>query len=427
MVDGFQLRPALEPRRWSAGRPRARSAAPIAAIADADAARRGPSRSAAAWRAMRLERRPRRLDRPPSRSGSVGRRRRPARLVSASAARRARRRARAAAGPRRAAGPGPAGGAAGSDHSFGHALSSSMSMLGLAPSRASSSSSTTSSPWSSRRCDQPSATCSSAVAVVARSCCRRSRTPGRGSAPRPAALVAVAEHAPIRVVRVGLPPPERCMICVADPLEALHRSARARPPRRSCVRRSGRRGRSASGPSPRTPTMHAAPWSRAVDVAADAGRVLAVEDVLGGHRAEASRSACRSPRSARREALLVLASPGGGRASRPALADRQPRGQDVLHVQVRRRRRARPRGSRRRASPRRTYSTPDAVPVSTVVIASTMSAQLEHLAPVGVRVGQRHRAHLLDHRRRVAVGDARQLVAAALACRASGSWSTLAM
>ena len=108
--------------------------------------------------------------------------------------------------------------------------------------------------------------------------------------------------------------------------------------------------------------------------------------------------------------------PGGGRASRRACGSRaasrsrppctrgwRPRG--------------RPRGSRRRASRRARTRCSRAVPDSTVVIASTMSAQANRSRPVGVREGQRHRADLLDHRRRVAVGDARQLVAALSACR----------
>ena len=57
---------------------------------------------------------------------------------------------------------------------------------------------------------------------------------------------------------------------------------------------------------------------------------------------------------------------------------------------------------------------PIAVPDSTVVIASTMSAQPNADAAVVVRERQRHRADLLDHRRRVAVRDARELVAALL-------------
>jgi hypothetical protein len=55
------------------------------------------------------------------------------------------------------------------------------------------------------------------------------------------------------------------------------------------------------------------------------------------------------------------------------------------------------------------------VPDSIVVIASTMSLRSKLLARLGVRVGQRHRAHLLDHGRGVPVGHARQLIAALVA------------
>ena len=57
------------------------------------------------------------------------------------------------------------------------------------------------------------------------------------------------------------------------------------------------------------------------------------------------------------------------------------------------------------------YSWPIATPASTVVIASTMSSQPNTRAAVRVGVGERHRADLVDHRRRVAGGDARELVA----------------
>ncbi len=48
----------------------------------------------------------------------------------------------------------------------------------------------------------------------------------------------------------------------------------------------------------------------------------------------------------------------------------------------------------------------------------------ELVAAVRVRVGQRHRADLVDHRGRVAVGDARELVAPA-GLSSSSSWATL--
>ena len=59
-----------------------------------------------------------------------------------------------------------------------------------------------------------------------------------------------------------------------------------------------------------------------------------------------------------------------------------------------------------------TYSMLTAVPDSTVVIASTMSVQPKRSRPSWCAMRQRHRADLLDHRRRVAVRDARELVAA---------------
>ena len=56
------------------------------------------------------------------------------------------------------------------------------------------------------------------------------------------------------------------------------------------------------------------------------------------------------------------------------------------------------------------YSMLTAVPDSTVVIASRMSPRVEALAAVGMRVRERHRADLLEHRRAVAARDARELV-----------------
>src|SRR5207302_3722972 len=75
---------------------------------------------------------------------------------------------------------------------------------------------------------------------------------------------------------------------------------------------------------------------RALDVAADAGRVLAVEDMLGRHRPERPDELADFLVPPRRETLLLL-----DRlvvAERPAaLADRQAGREDVLHVDVRRR------------------------------------------------------------------------------------------
>ena len=61
-----------------------------------------------------------------------------------------------------------------------------------------------------------------------------------------------------------------------------------------------------------------------------------------------------------------------------------------------------------------TYSTLTAVPDSTVVIALDDVVPAEALA-AGMGERERHRADLLDHRRAVAQGDPRQLVAALLA------------
>ena len=158
------------------------------------------------------------------------------------------------------------------------------------------------------------------------------------------------------------------------------------------------------------PTMRPAQPGDRADVAADAGRVLAVEDDLGGHRAEHVDQRGRTSPSASRRSAPRSPSPGGGRrrsracgSTAASTAGSRCRGAS--------RPRGRPRGSRSRApraagSPARSRR-----PASTVVIASTMSSQVERGAAVGVRVGQRHRADLVDHRRRVAGGDARELVA----------------
>ena len=62
-----------------------------------------------------------------------------------------------------------------------------------------------------------------------------------------------------------------------------------------------------SGAMPQAPTIQAARGGRALDVAADASRVLAVEDPLGGHgseRPDQLRDLLRAPGA---EALLLLA------------------------------------------------------------------------------------------------------------------------
>jgi hypothetical protein len=149
---------------------------------------------------------------------------------------------------------------------------------------------------------------------------------------------------------------------------------------------------------------------RRLHVAADAVRVLAVELALGRHRAEHHHEPADLVVAPPREALLLLH--GLVVAQRVAAhADRQARGEQVLHVDVARDRVA---GlvDRRcaallvdvchadgRAGLDRGHRLDD---VGAVEVA----------APVGVRVRQRHRADLLDHRRRVAVRHAGELVAA---------------
>ena len=64
-----------------------------------------------------------------------------------------------------------------------------------------------------------------------------------------------------------------------------------------------------------------------------------------------------------------------------AHADREAHRLAALHVDVRRRPRAPPRGSRPRASRSGTYSTPIAVPDSIVVIASTRCVQSNATSP----------------------------------------------
>ena len=145
------------------------------------------------------------------------------------------------------------------------------------------------------------------------------------------------------------------------------------------------------------------------DVAAHPGRVLAVEDDLGGHRAQDVDQAPEHLRAPVGEALLDLHRPvvaAGG----PALADRQARRHQVLVVEVRAHRVA---GLVDRGR---------ALLVRRVLLADG-HARLdgrhrlddvlprERRAAVGVGVGQRQRAHLVDHRRGVAGRDARELVA----------------
>ena len=150
---------------------------------------------------------------------------------------------------------------------------------------------------------------------------------------------------------------------------------------------------------------------RRVDVAADPGRRLVVEDVLGRHRAEAPDQAGDLLGAPFDEAVLdphrlVVA------ARVAALADREPRREHVVGVEV------------RAHGVAGLVDGDRALLVLGVGLADGHAGldrrhrleqvlPLERLAAVGVRVGQRHRADLVDHRRRVAVGDARELVALA--------------
>ena len=139
------------------------------------------------------------------------------------------------------------------------------------------------------------------------------------------------------------------------------------------------------------------PRRRALDVAADAGRVLAVEDALGRHRAERPGQAAHLLVAPGGEPLLLLERlVMTERAAAPA--DREPRRLRALHVDVR--------GDRVAGLVDR-----DGAGLLRHVLAVDGRARLdgghrvddvvpaEALAPVVVRDRQRHRAHLLDHRR----------------------------
>ena len=80
---------------------------------------------------------------------------------------------------------------------------------------------------------------------------------------------------------------------------------------------------------------------------------------------------------------------------------------------------------RDRAALHRDVLEPIAVPASSVVTASTRSSQSNAGAAGVVRDRQRHRDRLLDHRRRVAAHDPRDLVAARRASRARRSCDDL--
>ena len=149
-----------------------------------------------------------------------------------------------------------------------------------------------------------------------------------------------------------------------------------------------------------------------LDVAAHAGGVLPVEDRLGRHRAQAPDKPGELLAAPVDEPFLLL----DGRvvaAGVAAAADRQPRREVVVGVDVAgggvpglvdRDRALLVLGVGlvdRGAGLDRGHGLDDVGP-------------FELPAPFGGGVGQRHRAHLLDHGRRVAVGDARELVAAAL-------------
>ena len=88
-----------------------------------------------------------------------------------------------------------------------------------------------------------------------------------------------------------------------------------------------------SGPMPDAPTMHAAAAVTDEEVAADAVRVLAVEDALGRHRAEAPDDQADLLAAETAEALLLLERlVVAERAA--AHADRQARRLAALHVDV---------------------------------------------------------------------------------------------
>ena len=188
--------------------------------------------------------------------------------------------------------------------SLGHVRSSRRSTSGI--SRLSeSSSSSTSSPWISLRVDQHVRDPLDGGAVVVdqrvRLHVRLTEQDRRGSAS--SAGRRARSRSGSRAI--GPPPPVRFRIwrpmfskrfsmrCFA--------SSRVLPARCSC-----RRSSTGSGPIAEAPTISAAMRGRALHVAADAGRVLAVEDPLGRHRAEAPHELGHLLALPRAEALLLL-------------------------------------------------------------------------------------------------------------------------
>ena len=184
----------------------------------------------------------------------------------------------------------------------------------------------------------------------------------------------------------------------------LHALGRASVPRAVRVQRLGRHAAGADHPR--------RAGRRALDVAADAGRVLPVEDALRCHRAEGPDQLRHLLRAPGAEALLLLARLVVAER-RAAPLDREAGRFRALQVDVRGGRvaglvdRDRPRllgnvlGADRRSRLDGRHRLDDVLPG-------------EGEAPVVVGDRQRHRADLLDHGRRVAVGDAGELVAALL-------------
>ena len=216
-------------------------------------------------------------------------------------------RAAARSGRRRAACPSASGGrpgrAEGSDH--GPCVLVQDVDLGLAQA-ASSSRSVTSSPYISACGDQAVGDVLGGVLVDADRVSRRSRSTGRAG--RRPACAWRGRRAPLSY---GSRLPERCMSWL--PIFSKRSMSLLLPSRAPRGRRSGRRGRSAPGAMPAQPTICAALHGHRCQVAADAGRVLAVEDVLRGHRAERPDQVADLLGAPVHEAVLDPPSPGGGR------------------------------------------------------------------------------------------------------------------
>ena len=229
-------------------------------------------------------------------------------------------------------------------------------------------------------------------------------TPGRAAA-RPSRAGVGSRSTPAS----SWPRSVRLTICDADLLEALHHALACLVLGLVVAAQVDVLGRHPAGADHPGRAV-----GRRLDVAADAGRVLAVEDALGRHRAERPDRAARSPRCATTRTAPPSAAPCDGRASR--------RGGGSRAVST-----PRPSGTRapRRRGPASwiatarvssgTYSMLIAVPDSTVVIASTRSSQPNASRPEWWAIVERHRADLLDHRRRVAHRHAGELVAPAAA------------